>query len=193
MSPVETLSDRELEVFGMLGQVKATRQIAEELNPHRGFHQHLPAPASRRKLQLKTFHGTGDVRHPVYPRNRRKIALTSHPESSTQMKSAKAILPPLMLLLMLGIQPMASPRKRRRPPCWRPARRAAPPRRPPSRRSRRSFGGDSVKKPLPDRGSGKSSCEAKPARPELVDDVEAITRMPAACSVEYPGRIHSPI
>jgi DNA-binding NarL/FixJ family response regulator len=32
MSPVEKLSDRELEVFRMLGQVKGTRQIAEELN-----------------------------------------------------------------------------------------------------------------------------------------------------------------
>ncbi|HVU07714.1 MAG TPA: response regulator transcription factor [Verrucomicrobiae bacterium] len=31
-SPIETLSDRELEVFRMLGQGKATRQIAEELN-----------------------------------------------------------------------------------------------------------------------------------------------------------------
>jgi DNA-binding NarL/FixJ family response regulator len=32
LSPVETLSDRELEVLGMLGQVKETRQIAGELN-----------------------------------------------------------------------------------------------------------------------------------------------------------------
>jgi DNA-binding NarL/FixJ family response regulator len=32
VSPLETLSDRELEVFRMLGQVKGTRQIAEELN-----------------------------------------------------------------------------------------------------------------------------------------------------------------
>lgn len=32
VSPVEKLSDRELEVFRMLGQVKGTRQIAEELN-----------------------------------------------------------------------------------------------------------------------------------------------------------------
>jgi len=32
VSPVETLSDRELEVFRMLGQGKGTRQIAEELN-----------------------------------------------------------------------------------------------------------------------------------------------------------------
>ena len=32
LSPVETLSDRELEVLGMLGQVKETRQIAEELS-----------------------------------------------------------------------------------------------------------------------------------------------------------------
>jgi DNA-binding NarL/FixJ family response regulator len=31
-SPIETLSDRELEVFRMLGEGKATRQIAEELN-----------------------------------------------------------------------------------------------------------------------------------------------------------------
>lgn len=31
-SPIETLSDRELEVFQMLGQGKGTRQIAEELN-----------------------------------------------------------------------------------------------------------------------------------------------------------------
>jgi DNA-binding NarL/FixJ family response regulator len=32
VSPVEKLSDRELEVFRMLGQGKGTRQIAEELN-----------------------------------------------------------------------------------------------------------------------------------------------------------------
>jgi DNA-binding NarL/FixJ family response regulator len=32
VSPIETLSDRELEVFRMLGQAKGTRQIAEELN-----------------------------------------------------------------------------------------------------------------------------------------------------------------
>jgi DNA-binding NarL/FixJ family response regulator len=32
VSPIETLSDRELEVFRMLGQVKGIRQIAEELN-----------------------------------------------------------------------------------------------------------------------------------------------------------------
>jgi DNA-binding NarL/FixJ family response regulator len=32
VSPVEKLSDRELEVFQMLGQGKGTRQIAEELN-----------------------------------------------------------------------------------------------------------------------------------------------------------------
>ena len=32
VSPVETLSDRELEVFRMLGQAKGTRQIAEDLN-----------------------------------------------------------------------------------------------------------------------------------------------------------------
>ncbi|HKW29449.1 MAG TPA: response regulator transcription factor, partial [Verrucomicrobiae bacterium] len=32
VSPIETLSDRELEVFRMLGEGKATRQIAEELN-----------------------------------------------------------------------------------------------------------------------------------------------------------------
>ena len=31
-SPIETLSDRELEVFRMLGQGKPTRQIAEDLN-----------------------------------------------------------------------------------------------------------------------------------------------------------------
>jgi DNA-binding NarL/FixJ family response regulator len=31
-SPLESLSDRELEVFRMLGQEKGTRQIAEELN-----------------------------------------------------------------------------------------------------------------------------------------------------------------
>ena len=31
-SPIETLSDRELEVFRMLGEGKATRQIAEELD-----------------------------------------------------------------------------------------------------------------------------------------------------------------
>jgi len=31
-SPIETLSDRELEVFRMLGQGKTTRQVAEELN-----------------------------------------------------------------------------------------------------------------------------------------------------------------
>jgi DNA-binding NarL/FixJ family response regulator len=31
-SPLETLSDRELEVFRMLGQEKGTRQIAEEIN-----------------------------------------------------------------------------------------------------------------------------------------------------------------
>ena len=31
-SPLETLSDREIEVFRMLGQEKGTRQIAEELN-----------------------------------------------------------------------------------------------------------------------------------------------------------------
>jgi DNA-binding NarL/FixJ family response regulator len=31
-SPIEKLSDRELEVFRMLGEGKATRQIAEELN-----------------------------------------------------------------------------------------------------------------------------------------------------------------
>ena len=30
-SPLETLSDRELEVFRMLGQGKSSRQIAEEL------------------------------------------------------------------------------------------------------------------------------------------------------------------
>ncbi len=32
VSPIETLSDRELEVFRMLGEGKPTRQIAEELN-----------------------------------------------------------------------------------------------------------------------------------------------------------------
>ena len=32
VSAIETLSDRELEVFRMLGQGKVTRQIAEELN-----------------------------------------------------------------------------------------------------------------------------------------------------------------
>jgi len=32
VSPIESLSDRELEVFRMLGEGKATRQIAEELN-----------------------------------------------------------------------------------------------------------------------------------------------------------------
>ena len=32
VSPVQTLSDRELEVFGLLGQGKGTRLIAEELN-----------------------------------------------------------------------------------------------------------------------------------------------------------------
>ncbi|MEI9961190.1 MAG: LuxR C-terminal-related transcriptional regulator [Limisphaerales bacterium] len=32
VSAIETLSDRELEVFRMLGQGKATRQVAEELN-----------------------------------------------------------------------------------------------------------------------------------------------------------------
>ncbi len=32
VSPIETLSDRELEVFRMLGEGKATRQIAEELD-----------------------------------------------------------------------------------------------------------------------------------------------------------------
>jgi DNA-binding NarL/FixJ family response regulator len=31
-SPLESLSDRELEVFRMLGQEKGTRQIAEEIN-----------------------------------------------------------------------------------------------------------------------------------------------------------------
>jgi len=31
-TPIETLSDRELEVFRMLGQGKPTRQIAEELD-----------------------------------------------------------------------------------------------------------------------------------------------------------------
>lgn len=52
-SPVETLSDRELEVFGMLGQGKGTRLIAEELNLT------IPTIHSFRarikeKLQLKT-------------------------------------------------------------------------------------------------------------------------------------------
>jgi len=32
VSPIEQLSDRELEVFQMLGEGKASRQIAEELN-----------------------------------------------------------------------------------------------------------------------------------------------------------------
>jgi len=32
MSPIETLSDRELEVFRMIGQGKGTRQIAQDLN-----------------------------------------------------------------------------------------------------------------------------------------------------------------
>jgi len=32
VSPLETLSDRELEVFRMLGEGKATRQIAGELD-----------------------------------------------------------------------------------------------------------------------------------------------------------------
>jgi len=53
LSPVETLSDRELEVFGMLGQGKGTRLIAEELNLT------IPTIHSFRarikeKLQLKT-------------------------------------------------------------------------------------------------------------------------------------------
>jgi DNA-binding NarL/FixJ family response regulator len=53
MSPVETLSDRELEVFTMLGQGKGTRLIAEELNLT------IPTIHSFRarikeKLQLKT-------------------------------------------------------------------------------------------------------------------------------------------
>jgi DNA-binding CsgD family transcriptional regulator len=32
VSPIEQLSDRELEVFQMMGEGKPTRQIAEELN-----------------------------------------------------------------------------------------------------------------------------------------------------------------
>lgn len=53
VSPVESLSDRELEVFGMLGQGKGTRLIAEELNLT------IPTIHSFRarikeKLQLKT-------------------------------------------------------------------------------------------------------------------------------------------
>jgi DNA-binding NarL/FixJ family response regulator len=53
LSPVETLSDRELEVFGMLGQVKATRQIAEELNLTVATINTFRARI-KEKLQLKT-------------------------------------------------------------------------------------------------------------------------------------------
>ena len=53
MSPLETLSDGELEVFRMLGQGKGTRQIAQDLGVS------IPTIQSFRnrikvKLQLKT-------------------------------------------------------------------------------------------------------------------------------------------
>ncbi len=52
-SPIEQLSDRELEVFEMLGRGKATRQIAEELNltipTIHSFRNRI-----KEKLQLKT-------------------------------------------------------------------------------------------------------------------------------------------
>jgi DNA-binding NarL/FixJ family response regulator len=52
-SPIETLSDRELEVFRMLGQGKGTRQIAQDLNVTvatiNSFRNRI-----KEKLQLKT-------------------------------------------------------------------------------------------------------------------------------------------
>jgi DNA-binding NarL/FixJ family response regulator len=53
VSPVEKLSDRELEVFRMLGQVKGTRQIAEELNLTVATINTFRARI-KEKLQLKT-------------------------------------------------------------------------------------------------------------------------------------------
>lgn len=53
LSPLEILSDREMEVFRMLGQVKGTRQIADELNltiaTINTFRSRI-----KEKLQLKT-------------------------------------------------------------------------------------------------------------------------------------------
>ncbi|MDB6068011.1 MAG: Two component transcriptional regulator, LuxR family [Pedosphaera sp.] len=53
VSPLETLSDRELEVFGMLGQGKGTRLIAEELNLTIATINSFRARI-KEKLQLKT-------------------------------------------------------------------------------------------------------------------------------------------
>ena len=53
VSPVEKLSDRELEVFRMLGQVKGTRQIAEELSLTVATINTFRARI-KEKLQLKT-------------------------------------------------------------------------------------------------------------------------------------------
>jgi DNA-binding NarL/FixJ family response regulator len=53
VSPVEKLSDRELEVFRMLGQVKGTRQIAEELSLTIATINTFRARI-KEKLQLKT-------------------------------------------------------------------------------------------------------------------------------------------
>ena len=53
LSPVGKLSDRELEVFRMLGQVKGTRQIAEELNLTVATINTFRARI-KEKLQLKT-------------------------------------------------------------------------------------------------------------------------------------------
>lgn len=53
VSPLENLSDRELEVFRMLGQAKGTRQIAEELNLNIATINTFRARI-KEKLQLKT-------------------------------------------------------------------------------------------------------------------------------------------
>ena len=61
-SPIEKLSDRELEVFRMLGQGKMTRHIAEELGPDHRHHQFLPQP-HQGKTGAEKFRRTGAARH----------------------------------------------------------------------------------------------------------------------------------
>jgi DNA-binding NarL/FixJ family response regulator len=62
MSPVEQLSDRELEVFTLIGQAKETREIAKRLNMSTKTVEAHRA-AIKRKLKLKT--GPELMRHAV--------------------------------------------------------------------------------------------------------------------------------
>jgi len=78
VSPLETLSDRELEVFGMLGQGKGTRLIAEELNLTIATITFLPGP-HQGKVEFENLHGSNAARHSMGSGRRRQIGCTIFP------------------------------------------------------------------------------------------------------------------